>query len=169
MTLPAIHTPAGAPNVLMVRAAALRDPFSNFDKELLKIGHAIVHDKVVVIDPMSEKDCMVVTGSHNLGFKASYANDENLVIIRGNRALACAYAVHVLDVYEHYRFRAVQEKIRCEAELAGKSVEKAVDQGFLKEDDSWQDKYVAPDHSYLRGSFLRTIEGATHAATRGTR
>lgn len=154
VTLPAIYTPAGAPNVLMVRAASLRDPVGNFDKELLKIGHAIVHDKVVVIDPMSETDCIVVTGSHNLGFKASYANDENLAIIRGNRALACAYAVHVLDVYEHYRFRAVQEEIRREAELAGKSVEKAVDKGFLKEDDTWQDKYVAPGQTDLRAYLL---------------
>lgn len=154
VTLPAIYTPAGAPNVLMVRAAALKDPVANFDKELLKIGHAIVHDKIVVIDPMSEEDCVVVTGSHNLGFKASYANDENLAIIRGNRALACAYAVHVLDVYEHYRFRAVQEEIRREAELAGKSVEKAVEKGFLKEDDTWQDKYVAPDQTDLRSYLL---------------
>lgn len=154
VTLPAIYTPAGAPNVLMVRAAALQDPVGNFDKELLKLGHAIVHDKIVVIDPMSEKDCVVVTGSHNLGFKASYANDENLAIIRGNHALASAYAVHVLDVYEHYRFRAVQDEIRREAELAGKSVEKAVDKGFLKEDDTWQDKYVAPVQADLRTYLL---------------
>ncbi|MDT0136449.1 phospholipase D-like domain-containing protein [Acidovorax sp. PRC11] len=154
VTLPAIYSPAGAPNVLLVRAAAVEDPVANFDKELLKIGHAIVHDKIVVIDPMSEKDCVVVTGSHNLGFKASYANDENLAIVRGNRALACAYAVHVLDVHEHYRFRAVQEEIRREAELSGKSVEKAVDKGFLKEDDTWQDKYVAPGHVDLRSYLL---------------
>jgi len=152
--LPSIYIPAGAPNVLMVRAAALQDPVANFDRELLKIGHAIVHDKVVVIDPMSEEDCVVVTGSHNLGFKASYANDENLAVIRGNRALACAYAVHVLDVYEHYRFRAVQEEIRREAELSGKSVEKAADRGFLREDDTWQDKYVAPGQVDLRTYLL---------------
>lgn len=151
--LPAIYTPAGAPNVLMVRAASLQDPVGNVDKELLKIGHAIVHDKVVVIDPMSE-DCVVVAGSHNLGFKASYANDENLTLIRGNRALACAYAVHVLDVYEHYCFRAVQEEIRREAMIAGKSVEKAVDQGFLKEDDTWQDKYVEPGPADLRWQII---------------
>lgn len=60
----------------------------------------------------------------------------------------------MLDVYEHYRFRAVQEEIRREAELAGKSVEKAVDKGFLKEDDTWQDKYVAPGQTDLRGYLL---------------
>ena len=37
----------------------------------------------------------MITGSHNLGFKASYANDENMLIVQGNQALAQAYAVHV--------------------------------------------------------------------------
>jgi phosphatidylserine/phosphatidylglycerophosphate/cardiolipin synthase-like enzyme len=75
-----------------------------WQKELYKAGHAIVHDKVMVVDPFSD-DCVVVTGSHNLGNKASYNNDENLVIIRGNRAVAEAYAAHVADVFEHYRWR----------------------------------------------------------------
>jgi phosphatidylserine/phosphatidylglycerophosphate/cardiolipin synthase-like enzyme len=152
--LPAIFSPAGAPNVLMVRAAALEDPIGDFDKELLKIGYAIVHDKIIVIDPLSAKDCVVITGSHNLGFKASYANDENLAIIRGNTELASAYAVHVLDVYEHYRFRAVQEERLRDAVLAGKQVKNTVNHGFLSEDDTWQDKYVAPDVPDLRSYLL---------------
>jgi phosphatidylserine/phosphatidylglycerophosphate/cardiolipin synthase-like enzyme len=152
--LPAIYTPAGAPNVLMVRAAALEDPIGDFDKELLKVGYAIVHDKIIVIDPLSDKDCVVITGSHNLGFKASYANDENLAIIRGNSALANAYAVHVLDVYEHYRFRAVQEERLRDAVLAGKQVKNTVNSGFLSQDDTWQDKYVAPDVPDLRSYLL---------------
>jgi phosphatidylserine/phosphatidylglycerophosphate/cardiolipin synthase-like enzyme len=76
----------------------------HWQKEIFKAGHAIVHDKVMVVDPFSD-DCLVVTGSHNLGNKASYNNDENLVMIRGNRAIAEAYATHVADVFEHYRWR----------------------------------------------------------------
>src|SRR5262245_13841411 len=73
-------------------------------KELLSAGFAIVHDKIVVIDAFSD-DCVVVTGSHNLGYKASYDNDENLVLIEGNKKLATAYATHVLDVYDHFAWR----------------------------------------------------------------
>ena len=58
----------------------------------------------VVIDPFSEQ-CVVVTGSHNLGHKASFDNDENLVIVEGNKSLAVAYATHVLDVYDHFSWR----------------------------------------------------------------
>src|SRR5262249_30629252 len=85
----------------IVRAAELKDTIAAFQKEVLKVGNAIVHDKVVVIDPLSD-DCVVAAGSHNLGFKASYENDENLVIFQGNKALAQAYAIHAMDVYDHY-------------------------------------------------------------------
>ncbi|WMY10949.1 phospholipase D-like domain-containing protein [Paraburkholderia phenoliruptrix] len=70
----------------------------NFERELLSAGNAIIHDKILVIDPLSEDDCVIVTGSHNLGYKASYANDDNLVVVRRNPALAQAYMVHVLDL-----------------------------------------------------------------------
>lgn len=75
-----------------------------WQKEILKAGFAIIHDKILVIDPFSDK-CVVVTGSHNLGHKASFDNDENLAIIEGNKQLAVAYATHVLDVYDHFAWR----------------------------------------------------------------
>ncbi len=75
-----------------------------WQKELLNAGFAITHDKIVVIDPFAD-DCVVVTGSHNLGFQASYNNDENLLIIEGNKKLAMSYATHVLDVYDHFAWR----------------------------------------------------------------
>ena len=77
---------------------------SGWMREILKAGFAIIHDKIVVIDPFSD-DCVVITGSHNLGHKASYDNDENLAIIHGNKKLAMAYTTHVLDVYDHFSWR----------------------------------------------------------------
>ncbi len=140
----AIFSPNGAPSVLMIRAAAINDLIGDFQKELLSAGHAIIHDKIVVIDPMSKTDCTVITGSHNLGFKASYANDENMVIVRGNRALALAYAVHVLDVYDHFKFRAALEQQLRDALLAGrKPPKKPTGKGFLQTGDKWQDLYVS--------------------------
>jgi phosphatidylserine/phosphatidylglycerophosphate/cardiolipin synthase-like enzyme len=49
---------------------------------------------------------VVITGSHNFSPSASQKNDENLVIIRGNKALAQAYAVHINGVYDGYSWRA---------------------------------------------------------------
>ena len=129
-------------NVHLARAVALTkdDIVGSFESELLAVGKAIIHDKIMVIDPLSEAGAIVV-GSHNLGFKASYENDENLLIIRGNRPLAEAYMVHVLDVYEHYRYRALQRDMKDKG--------KPLDGGALATDDSWLTRHLAPERSAL--------------------
>ncbi len=101
--------------------------------ELDKAGFAIVHDKMVVIDAFSD-NCVVVTGSHNLGYKASFDNDENLVIVEGNKRLATAYATHILDVYDHFAWRYV-------VKLQG---QKAADQSLKTSPDDWLNKYFDP-------------------------
>lgn len=125
------HRTSAQTDTDVVAAAAIDDQFGFWEKELLKSGpsaHAIIHDKIVVIDPFS-KNCVVITGSHNLGFRASYANDENLLIFRGNNALAMAYATHVMDVYDHYRWRFMLQR-KGRAAWSG-----------LLPNDTWQDKY----------------------------
>lgn len=134
--------------ISVVRAAALTDegvlaPFGDFKKEFLKVGNAIIHDKIVVIDPLDPVNCTVVFGSHNLGYKASYSNDENLMVVRGHASLAQAYAVHVLDVYDHYRFRAAT----AEAKTQGKTGW----DGFLDRSDGWQDHSDRTVSDYFAG------------------
>lgn len=128
------HRPGADPETV-VPATEIKDQFSFWQRELLKSGptaHAIIHDKIIVVDPFTP-DSVVITGSHNLGFKASYANDENMVIMRGNPELAAAYAVHILDVYDHYRWRYTLQKQGNQAWSA------------LLTDDTWQDKYFTTD------------------------
>jgi phosphatidylserine/phosphatidylglycerophosphate/cardiolipin synthase-like enzyme len=69
------------------------------------IGFAIIHSKVLVVDPFSS-DPAVVTGSHNFSGAASTTNDENFMIVRGERALAEAYAVNIDSAWRHYASRA---------------------------------------------------------------
>lgn len=72
-------------------------------------AHAMVHSKVIVIDPLGAHP-VVVTGSHNLGPKASRANCDNLVVVEGDAALARAYAVNVQGVYDKYSWRFHSER-----------------------------------------------------------
>lgn len=58
-----------------------------------------------MIDPFSEH-ATVVSGSHNFSTSASTKNDENFIVITGDRALAQAYTVNIICAYEHYRWRA---------------------------------------------------------------
>ena len=70
-----------------------------------------IHSKVIVLDPFGANP-VVMTGSHNLGFKASNANDDNLVVIQGNAPLAAAYAINILAIYQTYRWNSYVEAHR---------------------------------------------------------
>jgi phosphatidylserine/phosphatidylglycerophosphate/cardiolipin synthase-like enzyme len=116
-----IKSPAAPQDARVIAATALDETVpKGWQKELLKAGFAITHDKIVVLDPFAD-DCVVVTGSHNLGYQASYNNDENLVMIEGNKKLAMAYATHVLDVYDHFSWRwTVNQGTSADADLKTK-------------------------------------------------
>jgi phosphatidylserine/phosphatidylglycerophosphate/cardiolipin synthase-like enzyme len=103
---------------------------AGWQKEILKAGFAIIHDKILVIDPFSD-NCVVITGSHNLGYRASFNNDENLVIVEGNKRLAASYAVHVLDVYDHFSWRY---KVKQDGP-------EAADQSLADKPDDWLVRY----------------------------
>ncbi|MBI3197287.1 MAG: hypothetical protein HYZ40_07215 [Rhodospirillales bacterium] len=132
--------------------------------EIVKAGHAVIHDKVAVIDPFSD-NCLVVTGSHNLGFKASYNNDENMLLIRGNRRVAEAYATHAADIFEHYRWRWYNQRRAQRAAAAawvkeGASLETAekvsprkyfqIDWSPDVQEPNWQDRYFNPARLAMR-------------------
>jgi hypothetical protein len=123
-------------------AAGLDHPFAGLQQELLKSSpkaHAIIHDKIIVIDPHSSEDCVVITGSHNLGYRASYANDENLLIIKGHQPLASSYVTHVMDIYDHYRWR--WRSRRWKAEDGQRPATEGGSSGGLSTTDCWQEKY----------------------------
>jgi phosphatidylserine/phosphatidylglycerophosphate/cardiolipin synthase-like enzyme len=142
-----------SPPDTVVPATEVKDQFSFWEKEILKTAgaHAIIHDKIVVIDPFGDQ-AIVCTGSHNDGYRASYMNDENLLIIRGNQELAQAYAAHCWDVYDHYRWRYVLSK-------QGEAAFSALDTT-----DSWQDKYFSDPEIKGEIAFFTTALTSANAA-----
>lgn len=60
--------------------------------------------RIVAIDPL-DRDATVITGSHNLSASGSGRNHEALIAIEHAPALATAYAVRVMELYEHYALR----------------------------------------------------------------
>jgi phosphatidylserine/phosphatidylglycerophosphate/cardiolipin synthase-like enzyme len=127
-----IVQPQGLKSVGNWAAEVSRGQFLN------QIGFAIVHSKVIVIDPNGDHP-IVITGSHNFSAAASGKNDENLVIIRGDKALAKAYAVEIQSVYDHYNFRAVAKAMQAE----GKNV---VD--IMKDPKNWQKNWFKGDKAF---------------------
>jgi phosphatidylserine/phosphatidylglycerophosphate/cardiolipin synthase-like enzyme len=124
----------------VVLPAAIDTATQFFRRELLKLpkAHAMVHSKVVVIDPFDDHP-VVLTGSHNLGPRASGFNDENLLIIRDAPGVADAYASNIMAVYTQYRWR-FRRHVQPPAERW---------QG-LEDCDGWQTGYLKPDSAALR-------------------
>lgn len=136
--------------VIHAQGLTKKDAFGQWENELNKAGYAVIHDKIIVVDPFSD-DCAVVTGSHNEGYTASFNNDENMAIIRKHRAIAEAYAAHCLDVYDHYAWRYWL------------NVEQDKAWHFLTPNDTWQDEYFSADDQ-VKSAELNFWLSATPAA-----
>lgn len=124
----------------VVLPAAIDEATRFFRRELKKLPQtfAMVHSKVVLVDPLGDHP-VVLTGSHNLGPKASGTNDENLLIIRDAPGLAGAYAANIMAVYNQYRWR-----FRRQAQPKSKRWK------GLKDNDTWQRGYLKPGSRALR-------------------
>ena len=111
----------------------IKDTFHDWATEILGQG-VHIHSKVIVLDPFGDNP-VVMTGSHNLGFKASSKNDDNLMIIEGNRPLAAAYAINIIAIYQAYRWNSYVEAHRQDPKVWH----------GLVDTDGWQNDYLAGD------------------------
>jgi phosphatidylserine/phosphatidylglycerophosphate/cardiolipin synthase-like enzyme len=123
----------------VVLPAAIDKATKYFVREMKKLPKtfAMVHSKVVLIDPFGNP--ILLTGSHNLGPKASGKNDENLLIIRGAPNLAGAYATNIMAIYNQYRWRFRRQTQPKSRRWKG-----------LHDNDTWQKGYLKPGSAALR-------------------
>jgi PLD-like domain len=70
-------------------------------------GHVFfVHAKVLLIDPLSD-DPLVCSGSANFSKNSLTANDENMLLIRGNTRVADIYMTELDRIFRHFRARDI--------------------------------------------------------------
>jgi phosphatidylserine/phosphatidylglycerophosphate/cardiolipin synthase-like enzyme len=130
----------------------IKDVFHAWATEILGQG-VHIHSKVIVLDPFGANP-VVMTGSHNLGFKASSANDDNLMIVEGNGALAASYAINIIATYQAYRWNAYVEAHRQDPRVWHGLIDTA----------DWQNSYLDP-----KGNDLPELQFWMHqAGTVGT-
>jgi phosphatidylserine/phosphatidylglycerophosphate/cardiolipin synthase-like enzyme len=118
--------------------------FSSWEEEIDRLSIVMIHSKVIVLDPFGEKP-VVMTGSHNLGPRASSKNDDNLNLIEGAPKLAAAYATHIISVYNAYRWRYVRSQRAVDAGQEWQGPE---------DGDGWQDRYYSGDDACAKQSEL---------------
>jgi phosphatidylserine/phosphatidylglycerophosphate/cardiolipin synthase-like enzyme len=93
-----------------------------------------VHNKFFIVDPLGGSP-VVVTGSANFSDESLKNNDENMLIIKGNKRVADIYFTEFERLFDHFLPRYLQE--------LGKSTE-----GFSKPLDDqyvWFNKYYNPE------------------------
>ncbi|HJU38080.1 MAG TPA: phospholipase D-like domain-containing protein [Tahibacter sp.] len=130
-------------NVYKAWGAFLPEPLYQWARETnaqrLKLNQHVsyVHSKFLLRDPLGD-DPLVVTGSANFSAASTNTNDENMLLVRGNRRVADIYFTEFNRIFNHYYFRAVAEATRNDADATAKTEGNL----FLSEKpDEWLGKY----------------------------
>jgi phosphatidylserine/phosphatidylglycerophosphate/cardiolipin synthase-like enzyme len=134
---------------------AIKDTFHDWMAEVMNQG-VHVHSKVIVIDPFGKKP-VLMTGSHNLGHKASTANDDNLIIVEGNAPLAAAYAANIIAIYQTYRWNSYVDQHEKDPQVWHGPIG----------DPKWQDSYLAANSPDLAEIKFWLGQGASAPAAAG--
>jgi hypothetical protein len=108
-----------------------------------------VHTKYMLVDPLGD-DPIVITGSANFSTASISSNEENMLIIRGDKRVADIYLGEFMRLHAHYAFREAVRIAREKGEEWSPS--------FLVSDDSWQNDYFASGTGrfFRRRYFART-------------
>jgi phosphatidylserine/phosphatidylglycerophosphate/cardiolipin synthase-like enzyme len=99
-----------------------------------------LHTKFLLVDPLSD-DPLVCSGSANFSPGSLTANDENMLLIRGDTRVADIYMTEFDRVFRHFYFRDIAN------ELAGAKNSDDAKAAFLDETDAWTDDYFTSGHT----------------------
>jgi phosphatidylserine/phosphatidylglycerophosphate/cardiolipin synthase-like enzyme len=106
-----------------------------------------IHDKFILVDPLGD-DPIVVTGTANFSKPSQNANDENMLVIRGNKRVADIYFGEFMRVFDHLYSRYIVQKLR-------KAHKNDPNAGYLKEDwTEWVPSHFKDGPKKLRRLFF---------------
>jgi len=112
-------------------------------------GHVFyIHTKIMGVDLMSDAP-LVFSGSANFSPDSLLSNDENMLLIHGDKAVAETYLVEFFRLFNHFYFRYVAQ------ETARLNRGDPNDIPFLDEDASWADaSFTAGRYHFRRRELL---------------
>jgi phosphatidylserine/phosphatidylglycerophosphate/cardiolipin synthase-like enzyme len=108
----------------------------------LNVHVVYVHLKFLLHDPLGP-DPIVVTGSANFSEASTKENDENMVIIRGDRRVADIYFTEFNRLWGHYQYRSVVEAVAKQPTMPGSPIPHNYQD--LWETTEWQRDYEPGD------------------------
>ncbi len=89
-----------------------------------------IDSTIVLVDPFGPHP-VVITGSHDLSAESSAKDDSDLLIIENAPGLAAEYAVHLIGLFDHYRWQYFAAT-RSRASFIGLSSTDAWQRRFFK-------------------------------------
>jgi PLD-like domain len=114
-----------------------------------------VHTKFMLVDPLGARPT-VVTGSANFSKASTDTNDENMLVIRGDKRIADIYFGEYLRLYTHYAFR---ESVKIYTEKKKQGSPEDWRPQFLVDDDSWMAPYFDPHDRSARDTRRKYFGG----------
>ena len=97
-------------------------------KSVAKAGILYVHNKFFLIDPLG-KDPVVLSGSGNFSKSSMIDNDENSLLIKGDKRVADIYLTEFNRLFEHFWPRYLK-KMNAGKKKAAQGFEKPLDETF---------------------------------------
>ena len=107
-----------------------------------------IHTKTLIIDPWGNNPAVFI-GSANFSGPSCTKNDENMLLIRGDKRIAAMVAAEFMRMYEHYRSRFWIAKIAAQIKESGQPSSNS--SWYLKNTDAWSRTAFQPgsrSHKY---------------------
>lgn len=112
-----------------------------------------IHTKYMIVDPLGPLPVLVV-GSANFSKASTDTNDENMLVITGNEAVADIYLGEFMRLYSHYAFR---ESLTFKGATTPAA---ALARRYLVENPNWIDGGPNLGESYFRAGSSRSLRRA---------
>ncbi len=100
----------------------------------LNVHVRYVHTKYMLKDPLSDNP-IVISGSANFSDASTRKNDENMLVITGDKTVADIYLGEFMRLFNHYYYRDI---VNRQSQAQGT---KKRESAFLKPDNSWAKPY----------------------------
>ena len=111
-----------------------------------------IHAKTIVIDPWSDNP-KVLIGSANFSEASCNDNDENAMLITGNKRLSSVIATEFMRMYDHYKSRFYIDRFDDENKAIKKENKKRKTQGLDPLPLKKMDTHLKSDESWSRTAF----------------
>lgn len=129
-----------------------------FDRWLKEIDRIIpqlhvywIHTKYMIVDPLSANP-IIVSGSANFSKASTDTNDENMLLVKGDKRVADIYFGEYLRLFAHYSFR--------------ESVKRALDKKKIGTADDWKPQFLIADDSWMDDYFNENNDKTARFARR---